>query len=163
MKIGKGHILGFAYVTLGVYMLCLDNEIVSESDFEIKKEKGVEIRRYQSTTEYYLQADDKNVYETSPLINPYLNTSNKAPFEINSIYEIGYRKVDSWKDKNNLGYTRMEIITLRKNGESILTIDNYNEAIKSNNKTGLILGIVLLLVGVILFIIVLIPVSAIKE
>jgi len=139
----------YACSGFGIYSAFTIKLFKNES-YTLTQGVAIDIIPYGSKTEFYLQNENRIVYETTSLTNHYLNTSDKHPFERNALYKIGSIEYDSWKKENDLGYHRREIITLSKNKDAILTIDDYNEAEKSNGMSGLSLAGVFLILGVIL-------------
>lgn len=112
----REYILVFVCLAIGAFAIYsgFNIELLNNDSYHLTKGKVTKIIRYGSKTEYYIEDSGNVVYQTNSLTNPFLNSSNKSPFENHEVYEIGYRKFDSWKQKNDKGYLRREIIILRK-------------------------------------------------
>lgn len=146
----KINILLFTCLGLSLFAFYSGYHITPLNTSEITFTKGVveNIRRYDEKTEYFLKNNNSIVFETTSLTQPLLNAASIDPYKIGAEYTIGHQAFDSWKQQNDEGYLRREIVVLTVEDQPIITLEAFNDSERSNKTAAYVVGGFFLVAGI---------------
>ncbi len=141
-------LLCFVIAFLGLYSSFNKQDITLE---QTKTHEGIvsEINSDEGTTEYIFENDSINVYIITSITDGEINHSEIDILETGQNYKVHH--VNYHKGREKMKWKK-KIITLSKNGQNVLSLQQYNEGQRSNILWGRMIGVAFLILGLFLLI-----------